>query len=88
MLKEDFPSIDPIEASRDFEKHYEQVAGFLKRVHIARGTERGCVLISLEELDSLEHAIEILSDSGDVRELARSLSRVAGAETAVGSLSA
>ncbi|HTW95814.1 MAG TPA: hypothetical protein VMD30_13510 [Tepidisphaeraceae bacterium] len=82
MLKEEFPSVDPTQAADDFERLYERVSGFLQRVHIARGGERGCVLISLEELDSLEHAIEVLSDSTDVRELARSLSRVAHATAA------
>jgi PHD/YefM family antitoxin component YafN of YafNO toxin-antitoxin module len=89
MFKNSSQFIDPIQAAREFETLIERVMRNTDRVRIARDGERGCVLISEEELDSLEHAISVLSDAHDVRELARSLARVAhAAENTAGCIGA
>jgi hypothetical protein len=50
-----------------------------RRTRVELATQDGsvCVLITKSELDALEHALEILSDSNDVREMRDHLARVA-----------
>ena len=50
------------------------------RVEITRpGSEQRCVLISQEELQSLERALEILSDTDEVRSICGQIAQLAAA---------
>jgi PHD/YefM family antitoxin component YafN of YafNO toxin-antitoxin module len=50
------------------------------RVEITRpGSDQRCVLISQEELQSLERALEILSDTNDVRDMCGQIAQLAAA---------
>jgi PHD/YefM family antitoxin component YafN of YafNO toxin-antitoxin module len=50
------------------------------RIDITRpGTDERCVLISKEELDCLERALEILSDTEDVRDICGKIAQLAAA---------
>ena len=52
------------------------------RIEITRpGTDDRCVLVSKAELDSLERAIEILSDSEEFLDISQKLSRLAAVAT-------
>jgi PHD/YefM family antitoxin component YafN of YafNO toxin-antitoxin module len=63
---------------RDLLKLYERVARQTGRVEIlGPGGERACVLISKAELDSLERALEVLSDAPAVREMTAELAQLA-----------
>ena len=53
------------------------------RIEITRaGTDERCVLVSKKELDALERAIEILSDTDDVRHVSQKLAHLAAIVTA------
>jgi PHD/YefM family antitoxin component YafN of YafNO toxin-antitoxin module len=56
---------------------HQQVYHRRTRVELATHDGSVCVLISKSELDALEEALEILSDSSDVREMRDHLARVA-----------
>jgi hypothetical protein len=59
---------------------HEYVARVNGRVEITRaGTDQRCVLLSKEELDSLERALEILSDTDDVRDMCGKIAQLAAA---------
>lgn len=59
---------------------HEHVTRTLGRVEITRaGSEQRCVLISKQELDSLERALEILSDTDDVRDMSGKIAQLAAA---------
>src|SRR5947207_15480231 len=50
------------------------------RIEITRpGSDERCVLISKEELDALERALEILSDTDGVREICEKITHLAAA---------
>ena len=50
------------------------------RLEITRpGSDQRCVLISKEELESLEQALEILSNTADVRKIAQAVSELSHA---------
>ena len=57
---------------------HEHVTRTLGRVEITRpGGDERCVLISKRELDSLERALEILSDTDDVRDMCGKIAQLA-----------
>jgi hypothetical protein len=57
---------------------HEYVARFNGRIEITRpGTDERCVLLSKPELDALERALEILSDTDGVREIAHKIEQLA-----------
>jgi PHD/YefM family antitoxin component YafN of YafNO toxin-antitoxin module len=57
---------------------HEHVTRTLGRIEITRpGSDERCVLMSKQELESLERALEILSDTEDVRELAEKIAQLA-----------
>ena len=59
---------------------HEYVTRTLGRVEITRGdSEERCVLISKRELESLERALEILSDTDDVRHICGKIAQLAAA---------
>ena len=62
----------------DLLKLYERIACQKGRVEIVSpGGECQCVLISKAELDSLERALEVLSDTEEVRALTQGIEQVA-----------
>ena len=59
---------------------HEYVTRTLGRVEITRpGSDERCVLISRQELESLERALEILSDTDDVRDMSGKIAQLAAA---------
>jgi PHD/YefM family antitoxin component YafN of YafNO toxin-antitoxin module len=57
---------------------HEYVTRTLGRVEVTRaGCDDRCVLISKQELDSLERALEILSDTEDVRHMSGKIAQLA-----------
>ena len=57
---------------------HEHVTRTSARVEITRrGTDARCVLISKQELDALERALEILSDTDSVRDICLKIARLA-----------
>jgi len=67
-------------ARRELAHLYEQVTQGKQRIEIADGDSRDtCVIISRQELESLERALEILSDTDGVRELSAALAQAAAA---------
>ena len=59
---------------------HEYVTRTLGRVEITRpGSDERCVLISRQELESLERALEILSDTDDVRHICGRIAALAAA---------
>jgi PHD/YefM family antitoxin component YafN of YafNO toxin-antitoxin module len=63
---------------------HEFVARYNARIEITRsGTDERCVLVSKKEIDALERAIEILSDTDDVRHVSEKLSHIAATVVAM-----
>jgi len=59
---------------------HEFVSRTKARIEITRpGSDDRCVLISQEELQSLERALEILSDTDDVRHMCGQIAQLAAA---------
>lgn len=78
MSEPDFSSLDLAELRRSLAEVCQQVAQRQGRVEIKHPeTGQTCVLISKAELESLERALQILSDSETVREMCASLGRLA-----------
>jgi hypothetical protein len=64
-------SIDQVN-DKGFAKLHERVCCDKGRVEIHDG-DRTCVLISKEELDTLEGALEILANTADVQKMAKTI---------------
>jgi PHD/YefM family antitoxin component YafN of YafNO toxin-antitoxin module len=74
---------DAAVVSQSLNQLHEYVTRFNARIEITRaGSEDRCVLVSKEELDSLERALEILSDTDDVRHISQKLAHLAAVVTA------
>jgi PHD/YefM family antitoxin component YafN of YafNO toxin-antitoxin module len=59
---------------------HEHVTRTLGRIEVTRpGSDERCVLISKQELESLERALEILSDTDDVRDMCGKIAQLAAA---------
>ena len=71
-----FISIDQVQDR--FSELHENVCRARGRVEIKDGSST-CVLISKEELESLEQALEILSNTADVRKIAQAVSELSHA---------
>jgi PHD/YefM family antitoxin component YafN of YafNO toxin-antitoxin module len=57
---------------------HEYVARHNARIEITRaGSDERCVLVSQREIEALERAIEILSDTEDMRHVSEKLSQLA-----------
>lgn len=83
-----FESYDVGHVSRSLEKLHEDVVRFKGRIEITRnGCDDCCVLISKDELESLERALAILSDTDGVKamsgQIAQLAASVAGAPAGV-----
>ncbi len=76
MSDEAFQSLDVNRLRKELINLYQQVAQSRGRVELndPNRPEDACVLISKRELESLEQALQILSDSEDVKHLAQSIS--------------
>ena len=62
---------------------HEYVTRYNARIEITQaGSDERCVLVSKKELDALERAIEILSDTDDVRHVSERLAHLASIVTA------
>lgn len=72
----DFQSLDLNSVRAAMEKLFEQVLRHQGRVEVMRDGQ-SCVLISKTELESLEKALEILSSSGDCRQMEQLVAQIA-----------
>lgn len=73
-----FQSLDLSKVQGELLALYEKIACEKGRVEIVRHDGAcDCVLISKAELEGLEHALELLSDSEQVRQLTAQLANVA-----------
>jgi len=73
-----FSSLDVSRVRRVLARLHEQVSFGQGRVEIKRhGSEHVCVMISKAELEALETALEILSESTEYKSMCENLSRVA-----------
>lgn len=73
-------TLDLTMAGKELAHLYQQVTQDGQRIEIADGgSHSSCVIISKQELDALEKALEILSNTDSVRELSASLAQAAAA---------
>jgi len=78
MSAKSHPSYDATVVAPALESLHEHVARTRNRIEITRrGSDERCVLISKEELDCLERAIEILSDTDSVRDICHKIASLA-----------
>jgi PHD/YefM family antitoxin component YafN of YafNO toxin-antitoxin module len=75
-----FSSLDVSRVRRALARLHKQVSFGQGRIEIKhRGTEQVCVMISKTELEALETALEILSNSAEDKSMGEHLSQVAAA---------
>jgi PHD/YefM family antitoxin component YafN of YafNO toxin-antitoxin module len=80
MSEDAFQSFDLTAARVSLESLFEQVVRRTGRVRITRpGSDEACVLISNEELQGLENALEILSTTDSVAQMRQEVLRIADA---------
>lgn len=73
-----FQTIDVSACSRSIAKLHQLVVQGHGRIHIKRrGCEDICVLISHSELESLERALEILSQTNEFQQMSGHITQVA-----------
>jgi PHD/YefM family antitoxin component YafN of YafNO toxin-antitoxin module len=78
MSDKSHPSFDASIVAPALESLHEQITRTRGRIEITRrGTDDRCVLISKEELECLERAIELLSETDSYRDLAGQVAAVA-----------
>ena len=78
MSVQHFESYDVADVSRSLEQLHADVVRFKGRIEITRqGCDDCCVLISKAELESLERALAILSDTDGVRAMAGQIATTA-----------
>jgi hypothetical protein len=66
--------------SQSLAQLHEFVTRCTARIEVTRpGTDERCVLLSKRELDCLEHALEILSDTDGVRDICGKIAMLASA---------
>ena len=89
MADELFRTLHVLEAQRSLPHLHQSVAQGNGRIHIVDtdGT-LNCVLLSKAELDSLERALEILSDGEHFKVACQTLSRLAASDPMFGSAQA
>lgn len=88
MSARHFESYDVANVGRSLAKLHEEVVRFRGRIELTRdGCDDCCVLISKTELESLERALAILSDTDGVKamsgQIAQLAANVTGAHTGV-----
>jgi PHD/YefM family antitoxin component YafN of YafNO toxin-antitoxin module len=80
MSAQSHPSYDVSIVAPALESLHEHITRTKGRLEITRrGTDERCVLISKEELDCLEKALAILSDTDGVRDICGRISALAAA---------
>ena len=73
-----FETYDCGQVGRSLEKLHEDVVRLKGRIEITRnGCDDCCVLISKAELDSLEQALAILSDTDGVKQMSGQIAQLA-----------
>ena len=73
-----FESYDVGHVSRSLEQLHDEVVRFKGRIEITRdGCDDCCVLISKAELDSLEQALAILSDTDGIKAMSGEIAQLA-----------
>lgn len=73
-----FESYDCGQVSRSLDKLHDEVVRFKGRIEITRnGCDDRCVLISKAELDALERALAILSDTDGVKSMSAQIAQLA-----------
>jgi PHD/YefM family antitoxin component YafN of YafNO toxin-antitoxin module len=73
-----FQSVDVMHLRRTLAKCHENVAGRHGRVELTReGCDDVCVILSKAELESLERALEILSETAEYKAMCENLSKLA-----------
>ena len=78
MLNESsFQTLDASTAQADFVRLVQRTARNKGRIEITSGDGHCCVIISKEELDSLERALEILSTTHDGQVMSQSIEQFA-----------
>ena len=83
MSSKSHPSYDVSVLAPALESLHEHVTRSKQRVEVTRpGTDERCVLISKQELVCLERALEILSDTEGVRDIASAIAAAAAAAEA------
>jgi PHD/YefM family antitoxin component YafN of YafNO toxin-antitoxin module len=80
MSAKSHPSYDVSVVAPALESLHEHVTATKSRIEITRpGTDECCVLISAEELASLERALEIFSETAEYHAIADHIAAVAAA---------
>ena len=75
--------LDVSEVAQNLAKMHEYVTRHDTRIEITHpGSDARCVLLSKRELDALERALAILSDTDDVRHITEKLAQLAAVATA------
>jgi PHD/YefM family antitoxin component YafN of YafNO toxin-antitoxin module len=78
-----FESYEVGHVGRALDKLHEEVVRFKGRIEITRnGCDDCCVLISKAELESLERALAILSDTDGVKAMSSQIAQLAAAVSA------
>ncbi len=74
---------DVTTVAANFARLHEHVTRTNVRIEITRpGSDQRCVLVSKEDLESLERALAILSDTDDVRDICGKIAYLAAATDA------
>lgn len=82
MSAESHPSYDVSVVAPALESLHEHVTRTKGRIEITRrGTDERCVLISKEELLSLEQALEVLSNTDTVKDICQKIAVIAARST-------
>ncbi len=80
MSAESYPSYDVSVLAPALERLHEHVVRTKGRIEITRrGSDERCVLISKDELQWLERALEILSDTDEVKDISQKIAALAAA---------
>jgi hypothetical protein len=74
--QESFIEVELDQLPSDLHDLHRHVVGHTGRIELRDGDGAACVLISKSELDALEHALDILSQTKDVNEMRQQLSRL------------
>lgn len=75
-----FESLDVTRVRRALARLHDEVSRRRGRIEIRkRGCDDVCVMISKAELEALEHALELLSDSTEYRAMCDTITQVAAA---------
>jgi len=85
MSSRHFESYDAGDAGVSLAKLHDEVVRFKGRIEITRnGSDERCVLISKSELDSIEAALAILSDTDGVKAMSAQIAQLAAVVEPVG----